>query len=88
VALHSSSAALVERNNNPPASAPAAQSCQDDSEPDLGSAWGITDPKTLAALKKREAKFKGKDAARRQKEVGGGVVCDVSDFYFAGYGDC
>ena len=57
--------ALVERNHNPPASAPAGASSEDD----LGTAWGITDPRTLAALKKREAKFKGKDAARRQKEV-------------------
>jgi hypothetical protein len=57
--------ALVERNHNPPASAPARASSEDD----LGTAWGITDPRTLAALKKREAKFKGKDAARRQKEV-------------------
>ena len=57
--------ALVERNYNPPASAPAATAAEED----LGSAWGITDPRTLAALKKREAKFKGKDALRRQKEV-------------------
>ena len=57
--------ALIERNHNQPASAPTGSSTADD----LGSAWGITDPRTLAALKKRDAKFKGKDAARRQKEV-------------------
>ena len=58
--------ALVERNHNAPSSAPSGGG---GGESDLGSAWGITDPRTLAALKKREAKFKGKDAARRQKEV-------------------
>jgi hypothetical protein len=65
VLFHTQMAALMERNHNPPASAPAGASSEDD----LGTAWGITDPRTLAALKKREAKFKGKDAARRQKEV-------------------
>jgi hypothetical protein len=57
--------ALLERNRNQLSSAPD-DACTED---DVGSAWGITDPRTLAALKKREAKFKGKDAARRHKEV-------------------
>jgi hypothetical protein len=57
--------ALVERDRNHPASAPERGTVEED----LGSAWGISDPRTLAALKKRAAKFKSKDNARRQKEA-------------------
>ncbi len=83
--------ALAERCVNQPASAPAAAAAAEEEEEDLGSAWGISDPRTLAALKKREAKFKGKDAARRQKEV---RLCFLALFetlrvYFhPGHGNC
>lgn len=89
---HPPPAALAQRNYNPPASAPAATSAEED----LGSAWGITDPRTLAALKKREAKFKGKDALRRQKEVScmqAAAAASLAracsaDSAAAGHGDC